>query len=63
MFLQKQSKKTVTTQKLPSATKKQQRNKITVTAKIIYNNLYIFLIITRKREGKKICYKLKHPLY
>lgn len=32
---------------------KQQRNKITVTAKIIYNNLYIFLTITRKREGKK----------
>lgn len=30
-----------------------RENKITVTAKIIYNNLYIFLTITRKREGKK----------
>lgn len=51
------------TKKLPSATKKQQRNKITVTAKIIYNNLYIFLPITRKREEKQICYTLKGLLY
>lgn len=42
---------------------KQQRNKITVTAKIIYNNFYIFLTITRKREEKQICYTLKGLLY